>query len=321
MKPGDVSVGLVVLGVRAGARVGRLAVLPLRVVARTPLGTPVMRRASLDGADVRARVRTRAEAAADSALEGPEVDRVLDAVFASRVPDEVVKRLVDHVLESGELDRVVEHVAASPVVREAVTRQTTSYADELAVAIRRRCVAADDAAERAARALIRRPPRPTPVRTYGGLATRTLAFLVDLVLVAVVFLVGAALGALVLSVVGDLSRVTDALLLGVGWTLATATYFVFFWSTAGQTPGMRVLRQRVACRRGGTPGVGRSLVRFVVLTFGVVLLLAGALLILVDDRRRGLHDLVAGTVVVAAGGPLVVTDPGAVHAAEPVTAG
>jgi uncharacterized RDD family membrane protein YckC len=60
---------------------------------------------------------------------------------------------------------------------------------------------------------------------------------------------------------------------------------------------MRVMGQRVSRTAGGTIGVGRGLVRFVVLTLGFLPLLVSAVLILFDDRRRGLHDLAAGTVV------------------------
>jgi uncharacterized RDD family membrane protein YckC len=41
-------------------------------------------------------------------------------------------------------------------------------------------------------------------------------------------------------------------------------------------------------------------VRFVGLTLAALALFAGFLLILVDDRRRGLHDVVARTVLVEA---------------------
>jgi uncharacterized RDD family membrane protein YckC len=45
----------------------------------------------------------------------------------------------------------------------------------------------------------------------------------------------------------------------------------------------------------------RALLRFVGLTLAALPLFAGFLLILVDDRRRGLHDRLARTVVVEAG--------------------
>ena len=43
----------------------------------------------------------------------------------------------------------------------------------------------------------------------------------------------------------------------------------------------------------------RALARFGALLLAALPLLAGFLPVLVDDRRRGLHDMLAGTVVVS----------------------
>jgi uncharacterized RDD family membrane protein YckC len=302
----DLSAGLVVLGVRAGLLTYRVVVLPIRVVARTPVAGPLVleagKRISRDGSDARTLVRVRAEAATSAALTAPQLERMLDTALAAPLPDTVVRRLVDQVLASPELDRVVEHVASSPAVRAAVMNQTSSFADEVAARVRERAARLDDAAERTARSLFRRSARAHGAPS-GGLATRLVAFTVDLVVLATAFLVVAGLAGLGASLVGDLSDVAVAVLLGVAWTLAAAGYFIFFWSTAGQTPGMRVMRQRVACGRGDAVGVGRAAIRFVVLTFGALVVLAGVPLILLDDRRRGLHDVLAGTVVMPVAAP------------------
>ena len=50
--------------------------------------------------------------------------------------------------------------------------------------------------------------------------------------------------------------------------------------------------------RRDVPSIGRSLVRFVGLVLAIVPLFAGFLPILFTERRRGLPDLLAGTVVV-----------------------
>ena len=53
---------------------------------------------------------------------------------------------------------------------------------------------------------------------------------------------------------------------------------------------------------GGEPAAGPSaaLLRFAGLILAALPLFAGFLTILVDDRRRGVHDTLAGTVVVPA---------------------
>jgi uncharacterized RDD family membrane protein YckC len=86
-------------------------------------------------------------------------------------------------------------------------------------------------------------------------------------------------------------------LLASGWMLVVGTYFVLFWSAAGQTPGMRLLRVRVCLPSGDTPSIGRSLVRLVGLVLAIVPLFAGFVPVLFTERRRGLPDFLAGTVV------------------------
>ena len=95
---------------------------------------------------------------------------------------------------------------------------------------------------------------------------------------------------------------------GAAWAVVVVVYFVGFWSTTGQTPGMRVMRLRVlADSSGGPPTVWRSIVRLIGLVIAIIPLFAGFLPVLVDDRRRGIHDMLAGTVVEHAdgGGPVV----------------
>jgi uncharacterized RDD family membrane protein YckC len=82
----------------------------------------------------------------------------------------------------------------------------------------------------------------------------------------------------------------------------SAAYFVTFWSTTGQTPGARIMRFRVlgpGAQRGHiTPR--RALVRLLAMILAAIPLLAGYFMVLFDDRRRGLHDRLAHTVVIDA---------------------
>jgi uncharacterized RDD family membrane protein YckC len=82
--------------------------------------------------------------------------------------------------------------------------------------------------------------------------------------------------------------------------LFEAAYFAGFWSTVGQTPGMRVMQLRVVDDSGSVPGLGRSLVRLIGLGFAILLLFTGFLPVLVDDRRRALQDFLAGTTILYA---------------------
>jgi uncharacterized RDD family membrane protein YckC len=84
------------------------------------------------------------------------------------------------------------------------------------------------------------------------------------------------------------------------WSLVVANYFVLFWTLAGETPGMRLMALRVIDRAGDPPGLGQALVRLVGMILAAIPFFAGYLLILVDERRRGLHDMLARTTVVYA---------------------
>lgn len=133
---------------------------------------------------------------------------------------------------------------------------------------------------------------------YAGLATRAVALAIDAAIAQAIVFAGGAVIALVLSLVGEARLDSgERILAAVAWAAVVGGYFVVFWSTAGQTPGMRWMSLRVSDVHGDVPGVGRSLVRVVGLALAIIPLGAGFIPVLVDDRRRGLHDLLAGTVV------------------------
>ncbi len=273
--------------------------------------------------------RAPIEEAVDEVLSAPEFARVLDRSLAGSLPEELARSLVRHrVLErvvaelaaSGELERLVTaalasprtneltdkvlasdetqralyHVASSPELRDAIAKQTTGLADEVISGLRARAEQLDDRAEE----VLRRPTRAGhPV--YAGVATRTFALATDAALTIVIWMSLVGLGALISTLVGSLRpEWLVGVLLASGWTLVVGGYFVLFWSSAGQTPGMRLLRLRVRGPTGNPPSISRSLVRFVGLVLAIVPFFAGFLPILFTERRRGLPDLLAGTVVV-----------------------
>lgn len=139
--------------------------------------------------------------------------------------------------------------------------------------------------------------------TYVGIVTRAIAFAADAALIQLVAIAVAGTVALILSVVSPPDSL-DGVMLAVGgaaYGLWLVGYFIVFWSATGQTPGNRLLQIRV-CRAddGAVPSPGAALLRFVGLILAALPLFAGFLPILLDDRRRGVHDMLAGTVVVPA---------------------
>jgi uncharacterized RDD family membrane protein YckC len=310
----DAVVGLVAAGVRAGAAATRLALAPARAAARAPLVAPFLRERAAElgiaGAETRRHARRRVAVAAQAALSGPEVRTLIDDALAGPLPETLVRSSVEHglgeriagALDERAIERIVERIVDSPAfglaieralgspqVHAALSRQTRSFAGELGSTLRRRLAALDRRVERGA---------ASETNTFAGAATRATAFAADLVLAQVVFLIGAGVVALIVSLVGTLRPTWLAeTLAGTGWTLAIAAYFVVFWTLVGQTPAMRAVGLRVATADGRAPGVVRSCVRFGVLLVGIVPFLLGLAPILFDRHRRGLHDLVAGTAV------------------------
>ena len=136
---------------------------------------------------------------------------------------------------------------------------------------------------------------------YAGLATRTVALALDAVVVEGVALftaVTVGLGLSLLHLPHNVNVVVAAIG-GLVWVVWSLGYFVFFWSTTGQTPGSRVMSITVLDARGsGRLKPRRSLLRFLALCAGAAALLVGILIMLWDDRRRCFHDRVARTVVV-----------------------
>ena len=142
-------------------------------------------------------------------------------------------------------------------------------------------------------------PVVTAVRVpYAGIATRAVALAIDAVIVEGTLLIVAGVLALVGLLIGGIELGTVAkVLAGAVWLLATGGYFVAFWTADGQTPGMRAMHLRVATASGALPGLGRSVLRVVLLGLCILTLFIGFLPVLFDDRRRGFHDMLARTVV------------------------
>jgi uncharacterized RDD family membrane protein YckC len=136
---------------------------------------------------------------------------------------------------------------------------------------------------------------------YAGLATRVLAFAADAVVINVVAWFVTAVVALGLSLLAIPHEVIVILAaIGAGIALLwSVCYFAFFWSASGQTPGNRLMRIRVQDAASGKPlRLRRAVLRVLVLPLSALPLCAGFLLVLVDDRRRALHDRLVRTVVV-----------------------
>lgn len=157
------------------------------------------------------------------------------------------------------------------------------------------------------------PDRPRQFRVVG-FWRRCLAALLDCVVLApLVLLFGGATSAITgrqLPRLGELGfgyvvqLVTDGGIAGVVALVIAAIvgllYLLMFYTMSGQTPGMRLLHMRVIDAFGDAPSVPRALVRILGISLSLSLFGLGWLWVAFSREKRGLHDLIAGTWVVAA---------------------
>jgi uncharacterized RDD family membrane protein YckC len=140
--------------------------------------------------------------------------------------------------------------------------------------------------------------RPAP-SGYAGFVTRAVAFAVDVVAIDVIAVLTGGAVNLIASLFGHHGSINllQALFGAAAWAVWSALYFITFWTLTGQTPGARLLGIRVQRAAGGRIGFKQALRRVFGLALAALPFGAGFLPVLTDERRRGLHDRIAGTVV------------------------
>ncbi len=148
-------------------------------------------------------------------------------------------------------------------------------------------------------------PGPAPGVVFAGYGARLVAYIVDgFVLGIVVSVVSIVLLAILAAAVANDSGAAAGLT-GVVWLLAvliiSLLYFPYFWVNGGATPGMKLFHIRVVRDSDGGPLTwGPAILRLIGYWINSVVFYIGYLWIFVDKRRRGWHDLIAGTVVISA---------------------
>jgi uncharacterized RDD family membrane protein YckC len=135
---------------------------------------------------------------------------------------------------------------------------------------------------------------PAPGVAFGGAGERLLAYLIDgLILFGLAVLL--AIGAFVVVFIFP----PLALLAFLAIFVVDIAYFPYFWKTRGQTPGMRAFQLYVVRDRDGGPiSTGQAILRLIGYWIDGLVLYLGFIWILIDSRKRGWHDLIAGTVVI-----------------------
>lgn len=141
---------------------------------------------------------------------------------------------------------------------------------------------------------------------YAGFVTRFVAFLIDsLVLFGIYSLsavIALAIGSFFQQDLFALAREETfvGVLVSAVVALFPMVYYTFFWALIGQTPGKALMGIRIYTLDGQKLSLRRAFVRYLSYWLSAMLLFAGFLLVLVDNRRQTLHDKIAKTVVVYA---------------------
>ena len=150
---------------------------------------------------------------------------------------------------------------------------------------------------------------PAPGIKFAPHGGRFLAYLLDaLIVTAIVVLMTIVLSLVLIAIGGTNGRSNSAagavavlgtVLYLVVVLFATLAYFPYFWAKNGQTPGMKPFHLYVVRDSdGGKISGAQAFVRLLGMWVAAAVLYLGFVWVFIDARRRGWHDLIAGTVVV-----------------------
>jgi uncharacterized RDD family membrane protein YckC len=155
-------------------------------------------------------------------------------------------------------------------------------------------------------------PGPAPGTQFAPHGERLLAYIVDSLIVSLVIFAAVIVIGIVTALAYGMSAnngpgsgvvsgafVATIVLLTFAVIILALLYFPFFWARGGQTPGMKLFGLYVVRDSdGGRIGWGAALLRLIGYWVSGAVFYLGFIWIFFDDRRRGWHDLIAGTLVV-----------------------
>ena len=153
---------------------------------------------------------------------------------------------------------------------------------------------------------------PAPGSKFAPHGGRFLAYILDGLIVTAILIVMTIALSLVLVGMGRSGSdsataavaVVGTILYVIGVLLVTLAYFPYFWAKSGQTPGMKPFHLYVVRDSdGGKISGAQAFVRLLGYWLSAAVLYLGFVWVFIDTRRRGWHDLIAGTVVVEKAAP------------------
>ena len=126
----------------------------------------------------------------------------------------------------------------------------------------------------------------------ASFVSRLVAYLIDIVIVAIPT-----------GIVEIIFRNESGLLSPIGailYALIAVGYYIYFWSSSGQTLGKKWLGVRVVSTDGEIISAGRAFLRLIGYAISALFLGLGFLWAAWDKEKQGWHDKIASTYVVQA---------------------
>jgi len=140
------------------------------------------------------------------------------------------------------------------------------------------------------------PPGSPPVG-YGGFWIRVVAYIIDAILISLVFGVVTSIFGIRYINMDDLSQIdptTNLLSLVIAWL-----YFALLESSErGATVGKMAMGLRVVSNDGKRISFMNATGRYFAKILSAMIFCIGFIMIAFTDRKRGLHDMIASTLVI-----------------------
>jgi len=135
---------------------------------------------------------------------------------------------------------------------------------------------------------------PAPGMAFASPGSRLVAYIIDLVIQFLAFLLLAVVTIILGVIFFPLAFVSSLAIVALA-----VGYFPYFWAHSGQTPGMAAMKIKVVRDADGGPvTIGAAILRIIGLWVGLSVFYIGVIWIFIDKRKRGWQDLIGGTVVI-----------------------
>lgn len=137
----------------------------------------------------------------------------------------------------------------------------------------------------------------TESRRYAGFWIRVLASIIDSIIMLIIT------GPLLYAFYGTEAFLSEELVQGTAHVIISYIFPLVFtitlWVTYGGTPGKRMLGLKVIDQiTGENLSVGKSLIRYIGYLVSTIILMIGFIMVAFTQKKQGLHDLMAGSIVV-----------------------